>query len=394
VRFFGPRVVVRAPRAGRSIDAEQARQAIVEAYLSHDPTAHIDVVATEPDIDEADVREAVRSFANPALAGSVTLELGDARVTLQPRDFAGALSMRARGGRLVPHVDRQAIVDLVDRAVGERASPTDARVAIVGDHPKVLPAREGIEYDSAAVSAAFVAALGQPLGQRDAPVEVTRTPAAFSTRDARHLRIHDAVATYSTSFPHSAARNAELGRVAQSLDGTVLAPGDTYSFLAGVGAGADADATSQAATAFYNAGFLAGLDEVERHAQPTFSGRYPVGRDAVVSDGQDLQLGNSTPYGVLVQAVLTPSTASSGGTFTVTLWSSAYWTVTKSVVRSAVVAPGQQVLDTPDCTPVEGRPGFDVDVTRHRASATDPSLDGDQVFHTHYEPVDEVVCGP
>jgi vancomycin resistance protein YoaR len=392
VRFFGQRIVVRNPRTGRSIDAAQARQAIVSAFLSDDPTARIDAVPTQPDIDEADVREAVRSFANPALAGPVTLVLGDVRVTLQPRNFAATLSMQPRDGRLVPHVDRRRLLDLVDQAIGDRARPRDAVVAMIDGRPKVVPARDGIDYDPDSVSAAFVAALAQPLGSREGPIDVTRTPPELDNRDARRLRIHDKVATYTTSYPHSPARDAELGRVAGRLDGTVLEPGDTFSFLSAVGVGADTDGTSQAATAVYVAAFLAGLDEVERHAQPVFSGRYPAGRDAVVSEGQDLRFANSTPYGVLVQAAFTPSTASSPGSFTVTLWSTAYWTVSSSAVRSAVVAPGTQVLDTPDCTPVDGRPGFDVDVTRHFHLPSDPSQDHDEVTHTTYVPSDAVVC--
>ncbi len=372
VQFRGQRVVVTKPRTGRSIDPVQARAAIVGAYLSDVTTAHIDVVPTTPDIDEADVRDAVDSFANPAIAGPVTLTLGDVRITLEPRDYAAALATQPRGGRLVPHVDRTRLLALVDRTIGDRASPADARVAIIGGQPRVVPARDGLEYDPDALVAAFVAAVGRPLGQREAPLEATHIPAAVTTKDARHLRIRDEVATYSTSFPYSPARNAELGDLAARLDGTVLDPGGTLSFAdtAGVGSG---DGASQAATTLYVAGFQAGLDEVERHAQPVFSGRYPVGRDALVSGSEDLVLGNSTPYGVLVQVAVTPSTSSARGTLTVTLWSTAYWTVTSSAARSATVAPGEQVLDTPGCTPVTGRPGFDVDVTRHLADPTDPA---------------------
>ena len=68
--------------------------------MSKDRTAHIDLVPSAPTIDEADVHEAVQTFANPAMSGPVALDLEDQTVRLQPRDFAATLSMRADGGVL------------------------------------------------------------------------------------------------------------------------------------------------------------------------------------------------------------------------------------------------------------------------------------------------------
>jgi hypothetical protein len=47
----------------------------------------------------------MRTFANPAMAEPVTYRSGLRQVVLRPADFAPALSMRAEGGRLVPQVD-------------------------------------------------------------------------------------------------------------------------------------------------------------------------------------------------------------------------------------------------------------------------------------------------
>ena len=100
VRFQDTRVLVDRPKAGRSIDPVQAREAITSAYLAADPTAVVDLVAAQPEIDDADVRTAVNEVANPAVSGPVTLVFGDSRVRLQPRDFAAALSFKAENGEL------------------------------------------------------------------------------------------------------------------------------------------------------------------------------------------------------------------------------------------------------------------------------------------------------
>ena len=47
----------------------------------------------QPDIDADDVREALETFANPAMSGPVTLIFDRSRVRLSPRQYAGALSM-------------------------------------------------------------------------------------------------------------------------------------------------------------------------------------------------------------------------------------------------------------------------------------------------------------
>jgi hypothetical protein len=45
-----------------------------------------------------------------------------------------------------------------------------------------------------------------------------------------------------------------------------------------------------------------------------------------------------------------------------------------------------------DCVASPGRRGFDVDVTRHLHSLTDPASDRDETVTTTYAPVDAVVC--
>ena len=91
VRFDHQRVEVVKPRPGRTIDPQQAQEAITAAYLSEDPTAHIDLVPSAPAIDEADVREAVQTFANPAMSGSRRprprgpVRCGSSRATSQRR---------------------------------------------------------------------------------------------------------------------------------------------------------------------------------------------------------------------------------------------------------------------------------------------------------------------
>jgi vancomycin resistance protein YoaR len=333
----------------------------------------------------------VQSFANPAMSGPVALELGGQLVRLQPRDFAAALSMRAVDGELAPHVRAGLLVSLVHQAMAGHGAAADARVALVSGRPRVLPARVGVSFEPASAVAAFTAALALPEGQRVAPVEVELHQPAITTDDAKALGVDHRVAVYATSY---AAHDAgpDLARAVHALDGRLLMPGDTFSWTAVAGSGYGASAVP-VATALYNTAFDAGFGDVEHHSPVTYAGRSPVGREATVEGGADLRFSVDSPYGVLVQARLTGASAGRPGTVKVVLWSTAAWEVTSATSgRYDLVEPGTREDSGPGCAPSPGKRGFDVDVTRHLRSLTDPASDRDETVHTTYAPVDAVVC--
>jgi vancomycin resistance protein YoaR len=414
VRFQGTRVREVKPRSGRSIDPEQAREAIVAAYLTDEPTAVLELVDTQPDIDEDDVRSAVEQFANPAMSGAVTLVFGNSRVRLQPRDFVSALSLRPRDGELEPHVDEKRLLRLVDEQVtSDGGAPVDATVALVGGRPRVIPAKPGVQFDPAEVTAAFTAALTEPEGEREARVRAEVRQADFTTKEARALKIVEQVSTFTTYFPYADYRNTNIGRAMELIDGTVLRPGETFSLNETVGERTAENGfvkgfiiengifkedygggVSQSATTTFNAAFFAGLEDVEHKPHSFYIDRYPVGREATVAwPTVDLKFKNDTPYGILIQAGITPSSASAQGSATVTMWSTKYWEITTSASnRYNLTQPKTRRLDTKDCYPNQGYGGFDIDVTRHFHLPSDPSQDHDEVMHTRYTPSDTVIC--
>jgi vancomycin resistance protein YoaR len=414
VTFKGTRVREVKPRSGRAIDPEQAREAIVAAYLSEDPTASLDLVSTAPDIDADDVREAVEGFANPAVSAAVTLVFGEDRVRLRPRDFASALSLRPVDGKLEPHVNQRKLLRLVEEQVAsDGGAPVDATVALVGGRPKVIPAKPGVEFDPDEVTAAFTAALAKPEGEREARVDAEVRQADFTTADAKALKIVEQVSTFTTYFPYADYRNTNIGRAMELINGTVLKPGETFSLNDTVGERTAENGfvkgfiiengifkedygggVSQSATTTFNAAFFAGLEDVEHKPHSFYIDRYPVGREATVAwPSVDLRFTNDTPYGVLIQAGITPSSSSAQGSATVTMWSTKYWEITTSASdRYNLTSPKIRRLDTEDCYPNEGYGGFDIDVTRHFHLPSDPSQDHDEVMHTHYTPSDTVIC--
>ena len=110
------------------------------------------------------------------------------------------------------------------------------------------------------------------------------------------------------------------------------------------------------ATTTFNAAFFAGLEDVEHKPHSFYIDRYPVGREATVAwPTVDLRFRNDTPYGVLISARLTPSTPSSSGALTVSMYSTKYWDITATTgERYNFTQPETRTLRTEDCYPNDG----------------------------------------
>ena len=413
VAFARGRIRTTAPRGGVALDLEEARAALEAAYLHEDRTAELTLGPTAPEIDADDVQRALTEFANPAMSGSVTLVFGRSRVHLQPREFGSALRMRPEDGALVPDLDETRLTALVDGAISGNGAPVDATVRLVRGKPRVIPAKPGVSYDPEVVSRVFLELVTRPEGRRLMRVRATVAEPEFTTAEARRLRIKERVSTFTTYYPYAEYRNTNIGRAAQLVNGTVLKPGETFSLNRTVGErtrengfttgfiisnGIFAEdlggGVSQMATTTFNAMFFAGLEDIEHKPHSFYIDRYPVGREATVAWGSvDLRFRNDTPYGVLIAAHVTPSTPSSQGVVTVSMWSTKYWDITTSTSdRYNLTSPKTRVLHTPDCYPNTGYGGFDVDVTRYFHKPGERAVDHSEVMHTRYIPSDTVVC--
>lgn len=415
VGFKGDKIVTVEPRVGKAVDAEQARGALLAAYLSETPgIVEIQLVRTQPEIDEADVAAASKEFANPAVSGPVTLRFGKASITLQPAQFTPALSLVAADGVLEPKVDKRKLHDVIKTGVSD-GDPVDASVELVNGKPQVIPSKPGVTYDKPGVNKGFLDLVSKPVGERELKVEAKVAQADFTTEDAHALGIEEQVSTFSTYYPHSDYRNTNIGRAAKIINGTVLKPGETFSlngvlgertrengFTEGfvinngiykqeVGGG-----ISQMATTTFNAMFFAGLEDIEHKAHSLYISRYPVGREATVSWGSiDLQFRNDTPYGVLVEAHVTPSTSSSSGVVTVSMHSTDYWDITTTTgERYNHTEPKTRTLHDEECYPNEGYGGFDINVVRYFRKAGSSTLDHSETFFTRYNASDTVICKP
>ncbi len=413
VTFAPDGVQTTQPQAGQEVDRDQARTAITDAFLSGGTKVDLQVAPAQPDIDAADVAEALDSFANPAMANAVTLQFGDNDVKLTPAKFAPVLSMKPENGKLVPSVDETALSELVKGATAS-GQPVDATVKLnKKGKPKVVPAKPGVTFDPSEAAQVFVGLLTAPQGSRSGPVTAQVTDAAFTTKDAENLKINEKVSEFSTAYPHADYRNINIGRAAQLIDGTVLKPGEEFSLNGIVGERTAANGftegyiisngilkkdlgggVSQMATTTFNAMFFAGLKDIQHKPHSFYIDRYPVGREATVAwPSVDLRFQNDTDYGVLIHAWVEPSNYSRSGKVTVQMWSTKVWDIDSTTSpRYATVPPKVRTLTTADCEPNTGWSGFQVDVTRIFHKHGDPAVDHTEKFHTLYTPADTVKC--
>ena len=415
VRLTAKGVRTREPEPGTAIDVEAAREALVAAYVG-DGTAELPTSEVDPSIDAGDVEEAVSEFAEPALSGPVAFVFGESEVTLEPAQFARTLRLVPEDGELVPHLRTKGLHRLLDGLVStDGQAPVDATVALVGGEPQVVPAKPGVTYDRAQVDAAFLDLVTAGEGERSLAVESTVAEPEVTTADAEALGVVELIATGETEFPYAEYRNINLGRAAELIDGTLVRPGEQFSLNGIVGERTAENGftegfvisdgifkedlgggVSQMATTAFNAGFFGGMTDVEHKPHSFYIDRYPEGREATVAwPTLDMRWQNDTPYGVLVQAVVKPSTPSSQGVVTVNLYSTQYWDITtKTSERYAFTSPATRTLDTPDCYPNSGYGGFDVDVFRYWARAGSGTIERTEKMHTTYTPSDTVICKP
>lgn len=393
------------PGAGGELLAEPATRAILAAVT--DPVAKKVVelpLSSIPPLVSPDQLTRVEDQARQILSEPLTFFHATGKFSLAPEVLARSLRVRLvedpespSSRALVLQIDPIALASSIAEAVPHLVSaPRDAGFAIRGTKVQVIGSKPGIGIDGAAI-APWVKRAGLDPARPSVEIELTSIHPEFSTEDAASLRIVERIATFSTGFdPSNVPRVANIDRMADEIDGTILRPGETFSLnsatgprtpengyqeaqvivdgelVPGIGGG-----VCQVATTLFNAAFGAGLEVTERINHSLHISKYPLGRDATVNYGhQDLKFRNDTPYGVLFEA----SVSSRG--MTVSLYSSPTGRVVdvQTSPRRNPKPPDTKYIDDPglpagtEIVEEEGSAGFDVTVVRKVTA-------GGQVLH-------------
>jgi vancomycin resistance protein YoaR len=317
------------------------------------------------------------------------------------------LRIKARKHRFAVGFDPEALAQAVRPRLGRwirRAR--NARFAIFGDRVGVVPSRPGHDVDPLQLVAAVTKAAH---AAHVARVELGDREAELSTAKAKALGIREKLVSYTTQMGESSSnRIHNVHLMADFIDGTVIEPGQVFSFndvvgertsqrgflegqmiigslvLPSIGGG-----VCQTATTLFNDAFEIGLPILERTNHNLYLSHYPVGRDATVSwGGPDFKFRNDLKHGILIKSSYTDSTL----TFTFYGTPEHRRVVAHTGPQTKWTAPSMNYAVDPNAprrsvkvVPGTGEKGFDVTVERKVYDASGKLL-RTNIFRSHYIP--------
>ncbi|MEV0241737.1 VanW family protein [Streptomyces sp. NPDC050674] len=413
VTFGDGRVRTVAARTGYALDVNASVDPLRDSFLrgATRTATPLPVHETRPRVTDDEVRRAVRSFAGPAVSGPVTLTAAGKRFTVGPDALGEHLAMRPDAhGTLRPELDAKGL-----RSEPSVAGPLNsitttaenAKLRAEGDKAVVAEdAVVGRSVTDKALGEAVLPLLGRTGPARSGEVKVRETQPEVTRENAAELGLTEKMSSFTVHFEPAEYRTKNIGRAVELINGSLVGPGETWSFNRTVGERSEANGfmdgiiilddkftkasgggVSSVATTVYNALFFAGVKPVEHGAHSFYIERYPEGREATVAWGSlDLRFTNDSGKALSIQAESTDTSV------TVSFLGTRAYDEIKSVTgpRTHVTKPKKQVSHDKECVPQNPLEGFDVTVERVFYN------DGREVrrepYRTHYTPRDEIVC--
>ncbi|HET6497921.1 MAG TPA: VanW family protein, partial [Coriobacteriia bacterium] len=444
VLISGTEVTLEPSAVGIEVRGPDFTDAVLQAFVATDrrvdvPVDFIPVRVT--DADAADALEDARAF----VAGPVTVvgesgsweftaaevgawvdfrteEVSSAHATgsaeaspgyaANPSQSATAAPAAVERWRLVAFISAEEASKTVLARVGEAGTPAvDARFEVGGGGVRIVPSRDGVGIDVEALTTEMTRVLTtEPV--RRVELRTQRIEPALTTERAERMGVKERIATFTTRFSASnRPRVSNIHTLSDAIDGTLVAPGETFSLNGTVGPRTAAKGYQEApaiidgrlvptlgggicqvATTLFNTVFESGLPVIERRNHSFYISAYPKGRDAAVSwGGIDFRFKNDTENWVLVATAYTDSSV------TVSLYGTdPGYTVTSTTGPFTDIRPFT-VLEVPDATLSAGtRVVEDEGVNGRRVTVTRTVMRGAEVvredrFTSTYVPKRQVV---
>ena len=317
IRFEGTQVAEIRPRAGIGIDRADAERRVLNAlHAGSTDVGTLRIGPTTPSVGLAEVRRAARQ-ARALLVTPVTVVAGNATLGLTPAQVAATLRTHISGSRLFLRVDEGALrAALGAPLTAVETPPADATFAIDGITVSVVPAVTGVMVNLLPVGTAIAA------GRHTIRAPLRTTEPARTTAWATKLNITELVATYTTNHPCCQPRINNIHRAADTINGTIVEPGATFSLngvlgprtvekgyvlAPGIGANLEFEdsvggGVSQLSTTLYNATFFGCYEDITHTVHALYISRYPMGREATLNyPSIDNKFRNDSHSGVLIR---------------------------------------------------------------------------------------------
>ncbi|MCC2593516.1 VanW family protein [Tessaracoccus sp. OS52] len=399
-----------------ALDAAATSEDVAEAFESRDLEVEATLTETPPKITTEMVDEAVATVAAPAISGPVTIKAGEGSFEITPAQIAEVTTLAFdENGAFSHSFDTDRLLELTQDARAEALDLTEAKDAsykMSGGAIVVVPAVDGQSVAPEAIVAAFEETFLKEGDQRVAEVEVVKQAADFTTEEAQAVVPKEVIGEFTTNYPHADYRNTNLGRAAASVNGTVVLPDEVFSLNdtlgprtaqngytdgyvinGGVLVRESGGGISQAATTLYNAGFFAGLEDVEHKPHSLYFSRYPAGREATIYYGSiDMRFRNDSGKPIYLQGYINESAPGKRGAITFKVWGTRVWdrVVSTELVRSDYYNGEKRTVTAPDCEPQAPIQGFTVTWSRlfYKGDAVAKKED----YKWKYSAGDEIIC--
>ncbi|WP_455752904.1 VanW family protein [Streptomyces coelicoflavus] len=400
------------PVSGQSLDVDVAFEALASVIpgRSTEPV-HLPVRTTEPKIGTAEVNHAMKEFAAPAMSAPVTLTMGSRKIEISPATLSKHLTMEPdEANKLKPVLDGTALLadpavtsplaQVTNKAVNAKLRLDGGRVVVASD------GKAGQEVTAKALQKAVLPLLTETGAARTGSVTTENVQPKLTRDNIGRLGIKEQMSTFTVDFEPAPYRIKNIGRAAELINGSVVLPGETWSFNRTVGERTEASGfvegiiinnnqfekaagggVSAAATTTFNALFFAGVKPVEYAAHSFYIERYPEGREATVAWGSlDLKFKNDSGNAIYIDARATDSS------ITVSFFGTKKYDEIESVKgpRTSVRKPATREGSGDKCVPQTPLEGFDVAVDR--VFRNDGKEVKRETFKTRYVPRDKVTC--
>ncbi|WP_137991045.1 VanW family protein [Streptomyces vilmorinianum] len=415
VSFKAGQVVTVQARDGQKLDVDGAVDTLRANYperVAENPVA-LPTAVFRPKVGEAETARFLNEFGTPAMSGPVTLTVDGKSLRITPTTLGAHLTVKADAkGRLVPTLDAQGLIrdPAVARPLDAVATgPVEAKLGVEEDGRVVVlsDGRPGHVVSAKALGDAVLPLLPKKgEAARTGPVATELIQPVLTRASVAEMGIKDRMSTFTVDFPTAPYRTINIGRAVELINGSVVKPGEVWSFNRTVGertkANGFVDGTmildgqyhsapgggvSAVATTVFNAIFFAGVKPVEYGAHSFYIERYPPGREATVAWGTlDLKFRNNSDASIYIQASSTDSSV------TVSFLGTKKYDVVEAVEgpRTNLTEPAERTGTGPKCEPQPPLEGFDITVDR--VFRDDGAEVGRETFRTHYTPRDRVTC--
>ena len=331
-------VVVEEPQSGLAIDRAVALELMTGVILSEDrQPIELPVVEQTPAVTPEQMERAADRVRD--LIDHQVVLLNQATgysFIFSPEQIASAASVEIDPSLSPPvkiELDPAVIGAIVEPFRSEfEMPPVDATydVDMTTETVFIVPGRNGTVFDPEAITEALLdAALTDDFG--DFPMEFGAEP-AVTTADLEAYGPLTKVSEFTTNHPCCANRVINIQLMADTVDGSIVWPGEEFSINETVGertiAGGykrdgaiiggevtccDSPANvgggvSQFGTTIYNAIFFGCYEDIEHQPHSLYISRYPEGREATLGyPHPDVRFRNDTAYPLIIKTAYTPT---------------------------------------------------------------------------------------